>query len=221
MRYCNICTSVVFDNDVRQGHVAMEILVRWTESFISRVWKLSPVPQHVESVMMIRKRNQKGAACWRHATLWSFATLCFCNSAWTRVPSLVFEAPEAALVAPACIWAKHTPFVNSNATLFQHVFKRNVQDVYFHLSLLLPDDNTSSVRIDATPAATGGRCRAELDPQRRLFVTHSIVVSSGRLHRDIGWSACLFLIILCVNWMNWDQKRALSWCCTYQRDMLW
>lgn len=77
------------------------------------------------------------------------------------------------------------------------MFKQNVEDMYFYLSLFLPgkensDVKGSSVCVDATPAATRERCRAAMHLQRRLLLyTQYKVVFSGRLHRDKYRSVCM------------------------------
>lgn len=95
------------------------------------------------------------------------------------MPSLVFEASKATLVAILLlVFEPKNTFVNSIATLFQHVFKQNVEDVYFyftlkensHVNRVADILKASSGGVDATPAATRERCRAVLHPQRGLLL---------------------------------------------------
>lgn len=61
-------------------------------------------------------------------------TLFLKHSALTLVPSpFVFEASKPTLVAILLlVFEPKNIFVNSIATLFQHVFKQNVEEMYFY-----------------------------------------------------------------------------------------
>lgn len=75
---------------------------------------------------------------------------------------------------------ERTTFFSSIAILCQHVFKPNVGDVYFSLSLLRAADElyASSVGVDAAPAATGGRCGA---------VSHLHTLSCNLAQQKVVW----------------------------------
>lgn len=146
-----------------------------------------------------------GEADWKLAvligttTLWTFTTYCFLNTVLELLCHPLYLRLQNQRSWPlSCLYLSQTnTFVNSIATLFQHVFKQNVEDMYFYLSLFLPgkensDVKGSSVCVDATPAATRERCRAAMHLQRRLLLyTQYKVVFSGRLHRDKYRSVCM------------------------------